>query len=210
MYNTLFGKKQVNAIHFSDSNAIKIMTENLISHLPRQTSTVVVVCIGTDRSTGDSLGPLTGTYLSNMTPKQLHVVGTLHDPVHAINLDEKLTAIKKAYDSPFIIAVDASLGRQTSIGNLISGEGPLKPGAALKKNLTPVGDIHLTGVVNIGGYMDFAVLQSTRLSIVHDMAHQIAVILKNIDKWLYFHHFNQHITNHSPVQLDKIVSRGTI
>lgn len=187
MRNMLVEKKPPHAIHYTYPTAVKQMSHNLMTRLPKQGHNLVIVCIGTDRSTGDALGPLTGTYLSQMNPQHFDVFGTLHNPVHAVNLDSCLAKINTTYDSPYIVAVDASLGKVSSIGNLISGHGPLKPGAALNKKLTPVGDIHLTGVVNVGGYMDFAVLQSTRLAIVHDMAHTLASVLKKVDSWYPLH-----------------------
>ena len=51
----------------------------------------VILCIGTDRSTGDALGPLIGTHLSRLNLPQLHVYGTLDEPVHATNLDDKIS-----------------------------------------------------------------------------------------------------------------------
>lgn len=135
---------------------------------------VVVMCIGTDRSTGDSLGPLVGDMLSRWRLPGIHVLGTLDEPVHAKNLEEVL--IKTAYQYPcaFIVAIDASLGILEHVGSISVGRGPLKPGAGLKKDLPPVGDMHITGIVNTGGFMDFLVLQSTRLSVVMRMADIIA------------------------------------
>lgn len=72
---------------------------------------VAVVCIGTDRSTGDSLGPLVGMKLAEKQPTRFHVYGTLADPVHAVNLNEKLDIIHHNHRNPFIIAIDACLGR---------------------------------------------------------------------------------------------------
>ena len=45
---------------------------------------LVFLCIGPDRSTGDSLGPLIGYKLKNMIlpKKEIHIIGTLEDPVH--------------------------------------------------------------------------------------------------------------------------------
>ena len=60
------------------------------------------------------------------------------------------------------------------VGCISVGNGPIKPGAGLKKELPAVGDMHITGVVNTGGFMDFLVLQSTRLSVVMKMADIIA------------------------------------
>jgi len=40
--------------------------------------------------------------------------------------------------------------------------------------LPPVGDMHITGIVNVGGFMEYFVLQNTRLSLVMKMSHIIA------------------------------------
>lgn len=163
----------------------KELGEKIISWFPAAfPRDYIVVFIGTDRSTGDALGPLAGTLLSEMKPKHLTIYGTLHDPVHATNLKEYVTHIKATHKRPFIIAVDACLGKTTSVGQLITGIGPIKPGAALNKPLPAIGDIHLTGVVNIGGWMEYSILQNTRLSLVTDMANQIAGLLKRIDQQL--------------------------
>ncbi|MDZ5471658.1 spore protease YyaC [Bacillus sp. 31A1R] len=135
---------------------------------------VVFVCIGTDRSTGDSLGPLVGTLLSEKVISPFHVYGTLEDPIHAVNLEEKLIEIKKKHFNPIIIGIDACLGRLKSVGVIQIGEGPVKPGAGVNKDLPPVGDLHITGIVNVSGFMEFFVLQNTRLNLVLKMAKMIA------------------------------------
>ena len=45
---------------------------------------ILFLCIGTDRSTGDSLGPLVGHSLSRFTLPHARVYGTLDRPVHAL------------------------------------------------------------------------------------------------------------------------------
>ncbi len=134
---------------------------------------IIVLCIGTDRSTGDSLGPLTGSKLQTLN-LDLHVYGTLDDPVHATNLAEKLKLIGASHNNPYIIAVDACLGRLESVGCVSLGRGPVKPGAAVNKDLPAVGDAYITGIVNVGGFMEHLVLQSTRLNLVMKMADTIA------------------------------------
>lgn len=173
-------------LHHTDPNVVPKVTEQLLNWFPKVPREYIVVCIGTDRSTGDSLGPLTGTFLAEKRPRNLTVYGTIHDPVHATNLESYLEYIKDEHDNPFIIAVDACLGRNISIGQITAEQGPVKPGAALDKNLPDVGDIHLTGIVNISGFMEYTILQSTRLSIVLDMAKQLADILQKIDDNLTF------------------------
>lgn len=135
---------------------------------------IVVVCLGTDRSTGDSLGPITGSVLSKYRSPAFDVFGTLEQPVHAMNLDETLDLIHRRFRYPFIVGVDACLGKAASVGNIHVGEGPIRPGAGVNKELSPVGEIHVSGVVNIGGFMEYFVLQNTRLHLVMGMAELIA------------------------------------
>ncbi|NMA64897.1 MAG: spore protease YyaC [Clostridiaceae bacterium] len=151
-----------------------IGTAGLKCGVSSQKRPIVVMCIGTDRSTGDSLGPLVGDMLSKWKMTDVHIFGTLDFPVHARNLEETLKRTYEIYHKPYIIAVDASLGIMEHVGCITVGKGPIKPGAGLKKELPAVGDMHITGVVNTGGFMDFLVLQSTRLSVVMKMADIIA------------------------------------
>ena len=134
----------------------------------------ILLCVGTDRSTGDALGPLVGTILKQKKVPALHIYGTLDEPVHALNLAKTVTAIHLDHHHPFIIAIDACLGKYEHVGQISVGHGPLKPGAAVQKNLPAVGDMHITGIVNVGGFMEYFVLQNTRLSIVMQMATKIA------------------------------------
>lgn len=183
--------------HHSNPTTIYYIANALIKQLTDPTLQVIVLCIGTDRSTGDSLGPQTGTMLTANKPDHLLIFGTLHQPIHALNIAETMEYIHAFFDNPYIIAIDAALGKLSSIGNLISTQGPLLPGAALKKDLPAVGDFSLTGVVNCRSTFDFTVLQSTRLSLVYDMAHTLSKILHNVDLHLTFLRkkasLNQHI-----------------
>lgn len=138
---------------------------------------VVFVCIGTDRATGDCLGPLIGYKLIDMNYSNTHVLGTLDNPVHAKNLEEHLLTLK-SYNNPFIIAIDASLGKFERIGFINIKEGPLSPGSGVNKALPQVGDMHITGIVNMSGFMEIMVLQNTRLSLVMNMANIISKGIK--------------------------------
>ena len=68
---------------------------------------VLVLCIGTDRSTGDSLGPLTGYKLKEQQVSRIQIIGTLERPVHAMNLEQSMAMIRLRYPNHVIIAVDA-------------------------------------------------------------------------------------------------------
>jgi len=168
-------------VHIDDKNSSVLLhsvISNLMSKLKYNSSrNLVILCIGTDRSTGDSLGPLTGTLLKKTGLLPAEIIGNIHNPVHASNLQEIIEKINNKYSNPFIIAIDAGLGKQSSVGYIDVKKGPLKPGTGVNKQLPEIGDMHITGLVNVGGYMEYLVLQSTRLSIVLKMAETISSAL---------------------------------
>lgn len=177
-----FEKETQNVMH-QDLEASETISNFLLSHIPIKTHIpIILICIGTDRSTGDALGPLVGTKLEQVGIKNFQVFGTLDDPVHALNLEEKIRNIQKDNPTSFIIAVDACLGKSQSIGSITTGMGPSKPGAAMNKKLPAVGDLHIHGIVNLNGFMEFFVLQNTRLSLVMKMADVIAQSIKETDQ----------------------------
>ncbi|MDF2610746.1 MAG: sporulation protein YyaC [Lachnospiraceae bacterium] len=134
---------------------------------------IVLLCIGSDRATGDCLGPIVGYKLSKQRQKNIVLYGTLDNPVHAKNLGETMSHIYKNHPDSFVIAIDASLGKSSHIGYITLGEGSLLPGAGVDKNLPPVGDIFITGIVNFSGMLDHMLLQTTRLNIVMILADYI-------------------------------------
>lgn len=135
---------------------------------------IIFLCIGTDRCTGDSLGPLVGHQLKPCIPKgNFYIYGTLENPVHSKNLETIIDKIYSNFEDPYIIAIDASLGSVKNIGKVFISKKPLQPGLALNKNLPSIGDISITGIVNIGGNFEFLVLQNTRLYVVMNLAEVI-------------------------------------
>lgn len=172
-------KKAPIKVPYTEPNITAILTgqiSHLLENVPSDRE-LVVVCIGTDRSTGDALGPLVGSALKKHNSPLFNLYGTLEEPVHAMNLDETLLDINKHRSNPFIIGIDACLGQAASVGCIQAGHGPVRPGAGVKKDLPPIGDIHITGIVNVGGFMEYFVLQNTRLYLVMRMADIIAQCL---------------------------------
>lgn len=153
---------------------------------------VLFLCIGSDRSTGDSLGPLVGYKLERrrevmqaesaamgagnglIYPDEADfggpLFGTLERPVHAINLEETMERIRTEYRDHVVVAIDASIGRHEHVGYITVGLGSLRPGLGVRKNLGAVGDIFITGIVGSGGAWEPLLLQNTRLSVVMELA----------------------------------------
>ena len=109
--------------------------------------TLVFLCVGSDRATGDCLGPILGYKLSRLRLPNTVVYGTLEHPVHAKNLGDIITEIHSHIINPFIIAIDASLGKMNHVGYYTLSTEPLKPGAGVNKALPEVGNITITGIV---------------------------------------------------------------
>ncbi len=141
--------------------------------MEKQRDGVVLLCIGTDRSTGDSLGPLIGYKLKAQQVQRMEVVGTLDRPVHAMNLEQAIAMIRLRYPNHVIVAVDASVGNQNHVGCITLGKGALRPGLGVCKELQEVGDIFITGIVGGYGNHDPLMLQSVRLAVVMRMADYI-------------------------------------
>ncbi len=140
-------------------------------------NSIDILCIGTDRSSGDSLGPMIGTFLteSGRLTGKCNIHGTLAR--NATNIRHIIEYLENK--ESLVIAVDACLGKLEDVGRVSIQSSALKPGLAVGKELGEVGDISIKGIINISGGFDFIVIQNTRLDLVYRMARVIekAVIL---------------------------------
>lgn len=130
---------------------------------------IIFLCIGSDRATGDALGPLFGYKLSLYHLKNVFVYGTLDAPVHAQNIEKTLDTIRQTHPDGLIIAIDASLGSSRHIGYVTLSNRPLLPGSGVNKSLPRAGDISITGIVNLKGHSGNQLLLTTRLRLVMKM-----------------------------------------
>ena len=140
----------------------------------RHKKKLVFLCIGTDRSTGDSLGPLIGYKLKQERRRGTLVFGTLDRPVHAMNLEHYVQVLKNGYPDALVVAVDASVGDESHVGYVTLGRGSLKPGLGVCKELHAVGDLFITGIVAGCSHYDPMMLQSIRLALVMQLADRIS------------------------------------
>lgn len=75
-------------IKMDDAGLVSFFMEIAALHSAEE---VTFLCIGTDRSTGDALGPLTGSKLVEHGFR--HVIGTLPSPCDADNLVARVAEI---------------------------------------------------------------------------------------------------------------------
>lgn len=130
---------------------------------------ITFVCIGTDRSTGDALGPLAGSYLCDHGFTR--VIGTLLNPCDATNLERYIAEIPP---NQIVIAIDACLGASNDVGKFICKATALFPARSVNGQLPPVGNFSIAGIVNKNGPKPYSILQMTSLYQVMNMASQIA------------------------------------
>ncbi|QHW30822.1 spore protease YyaC [Paenibacillus rhizovicinus] len=130
---------------------------------------VAFLCIGTDCSTGDSFGPLVGTLLKQSGWGR--VVGTLDDPCDADRYESLKSAIP---ESLLTIAIDACLGSKEEEPGYIVGEGPLFPGHAVGKRLSPAGHYSIAGIVGPKSVKPYWTIQHASLHEVLGMARALA------------------------------------
>ncbi|TVY06859.1 spore protease YyaC [Paenibacillus cremeus] len=140
-----------------------------------RTSDLLFLCIGTDRSTGDALGPLVGTMLEEAGYPD--VVGTLAHPFDASNMRERLAALPAGKK---VIAIDACLGQSASLAWYQVSNRPIEPGKSVGKQLPLVGDYSIAGIVNVDAGQKYAILQSTSLYRVMKMAGEIVGAIKSV------------------------------
>lgn len=106
---------------------------------------VVLVCIGSMRLLGDSVAPRIGSRLHELGINCV-IYGNQEKPVHAMNLEKAIETINKKHKDALVVAIDASIGKETK--KILVHDGQIKPGAALNKELPPIGDVSIKCVVS--------------------------------------------------------------
>lgn len=131
---------------------------------------VTFLCIGTDRSTGDALGPLTGSRLLELGFP--HVIGTLPSPCDANNLEALAAGISP---EQIVVAIDACLGPPAALGCYFVSSEPLRPAQSVGLSLPAVGNYSLAAIVDVNGPRPYRTIQTTPLYRVMGMAEQISL-----------------------------------
>ncbi|MDQ1003032.1 putative sporulation protein YyaC [Neobacillus niacini] len=172
--------KMLSLQKYSKESEIEKISNKLKEVLSQTPKEIIFLCVGSDRSTGDSLGPLVGTMIKGKNIP-FPVYGTLEEPVHALNIKNVLKEIHKKYGEAFIFGIDASLGDEGQIGYIFIREGPFIPGNAVNKVLPSVGNYHMKAIVNyLDPFSPVQSLNSTRLYTVTILAEIITEIITRV------------------------------
>jgi putative sporulation protein YyaC len=145
----------------------------LLSLIPEGTKRFVALCIGSNRISGDSLGPFVGTLLDQVYPEHLTVMGSLCSPLDAQSIANILPGTTFPKDA-FVIAIDSVLGKRENLHSIVVRQGPLVLGRGLGNKLPSIGDCSVMGVVVEQGKMAEYELVYADLHLVYSMAVKVA------------------------------------
>lgn len=109
--------------------------------------TPVILCIGSDKIAGDSIGPLVGDILKNKLNVRCFVYGETGKSVNGKNVDDFLKLVKAAHPDSPIIAIDACLSKDAAIPSVAVVSGGVNPKRAVTGLKNPAGDVGILGVI---------------------------------------------------------------
>lgn len=157
----------LNVYYYEKSASKKIGI--FINKHKRNNCDVIVLCIGSNNSTGWSMGSLVGSMLKEKGIS--NVYGDLAKTINEDNLIKSLFKIKIKYKNPFIIAVSSDLGDVDDIDSIIVRKDALN--AELLHSFK-VGDLSIKGIVNKLDYECLYQMKKADLCSVYYMSKTIS------------------------------------
>lgn len=131
----------------------------------------VIVCIGSDRVSGDSLGPITGSMLKNKLPlPDVFVLGSLESTVTAKEVKYLGEFLRETFARRTIICVDSAVGNMSDVGVIKVSDSPLLPGSGINKRLGKIGDVSIQGVVAEKSFLSRSALSEVKMGMVYKMS----------------------------------------
>ncbi|MCD3319490.1 spore protease YyaC [Clostridium botulinum D/C] len=143
------------------------------------TKDTVIINIGTDRCIGDSVAPMLGTMMKEQK-FPLPIYGTLDNPIHAMNIHNKIKDIYEKHPSSNIIGIDACLGDKEDVGKIILRDSPIQAGRGVGKCLPEVGDYSIVAIVDDKDTHTFFTERNIRLSFIRKLAKSINLVLSEV------------------------------
>ncbi len=142
---------------------------------------IALLCIGTDKMTGDCFGPLVGTKLMQLLEDyniyNVNIYGSLEKNINYTNILEVLKKVKDENKNSCIVVIDAALSSKENIGKIIITNKNVSLGEGLKKDKVEIGNIGVKAVVGKDCKMpkyNFKILQNISLNVVMTLADVVA------------------------------------
>ncbi len=169
--------------HFRNKYAVNGTTLALQKLTAKEKRAPVVVCIGSDLVSGDSLGPVVGTMILKKTEKKgILLFGSLDCTVTAREIKYLNYFLKATFKDRLVVTVDAAVGRGDEVGLIKISDSPLRPGSGINKKLGEVGNINIQGVVAEKTPLLERTLKEVRMNMIYKMAD---VISDSLSDYIY-------------------------
>lgn len=140
----------------------------------------VVICLGTPKVRGDSLGPRVGDILIEEYKLDAYVYGRTRSPVTGLNCNKYFEHIRTHHAQSLVVAVDACLGKSSDVGKIKYSLEGLRAGSALGKILGKFGDVGFLGVVAPKSEDNLGSLQNADDLAVDILSRKIAKKIQNL------------------------------
>lgn len=144
-----------------------------------QFANIVILCIGTNKLIGDSVGPIVGQKLARLLQdkENVNIYGDTKQNLNLKNIEKILEEKVDKRHKTYVITIDAALGPKETIEQIFITKGKVKIGEALGEGLEYYSDINIKGVV--GEYQkskkqNFNELNKVTRKIIYRLSNQIA------------------------------------
>lgn len=139
--------------------------------------TPVILCIGSDKIAGDSVGPIVGDILKNRLNARCFVYGATGKSVNGRNVQDFLELIKCAHPESPVIAVDACLSKEAEKPFVAVVSGGVNPKRAITGIENPAGDVGILGAVEKPSNDPLKTLMAVSWDKVQKTSVKIAIVL---------------------------------
>ena len=146
----------------------------------------VILCIGTSKCIGDSLGPLVGENLYNKINKSnIYIFGNLKNNITYQNVDIVLSKINKQIKNSYYIVIDSALSDKENIGKVVISRNKMIIGSSLNKLNYEIGNLSIKGVVGENknsSIQNFNELNNVSINLIKNLSKHISnKILQTLD-----------------------------
>lgn len=152
---------------------------NVIELKNNSETTIIFLCIGTNRIVGDAFGPVVGSVLKkNLSANNnIQIVGDLKECVTYNNINKTVDLLTDDYQANFVIVLDSALSCKKNIGKVFIQNRGLKYAESLKKNNAIIGNISIKAIVGENSYnpvKNFNNLKNVSLNRIYKMCNLVS------------------------------------
>jgi putative sporulation protein YyaC len=157
-----------------------VFVNELKKKIDNRNKKIVFLCIGTNKVTGDSFGPLVGTKLQKLLRynKKISILGNIDKPINALNIEDKLLYVNKKYTDKYVIVVDSAVSEIELIGEIFVTKNKMVLGKGINRKISEIGDISIKCSVckdEYSGIENFKSLKNVPKEFIKNLADIVSI-----------------------------------